>query len=407
MKLSIISPTFNEAANVGSLVEQVGKALPGVEYEILIVDDNSPDLTWSVAETLARANPKVRVIRRMQNPGLGPAVIEGFAAAEGELLACIDADLQHDPAIFPKMLDELNHGAEVVVGSRYVDGGGTGDWTLFRRLESWVATKVAQVFLGVKLKDPMSGYFIMRHDDFAAVRDQLNPSGFKILLEILAKLRPNNMKEVPYTFRTRLAGESKLSSKVVLQYVKQVWRLSKLGRICSGRFLKFAIVGSSGIALNLAVLTGLIKLTGLHDWRVSAVASLAANVSNYVLNNSWTFADRVHRGWSTLRGYLSYLLMSSVGLLVSTGAYAGMTWGFKAITPGATNHGSTAVLLIFQFVGIVLGTFFNYKLNKHITWQKPLAQEVSKLDATCLRTTPFISHQSRVDQQDHVLQSKI
>jgi dolichol-phosphate mannosyltransferase len=243
----------------------------------------------------------------------------------------------------------------------------------------------------------MSGYFIMRHEDFAAVRDQLNPSGFKILLEILAKLHPDKVKEVPYTFRARVAGESKLSGKVVFQYAKQVWRLSKLGRICSGRFLKFVIVGSSGIVLNLAVLTALIKLTGFHDWRISGVASLVANVSNYVLNNSWTFADRVHRGWSVLKGYVSYLLMSSVGLLVSTGVYAGMTWGFKTSTWGAANHGATAPLLLFQFFGIVLGTFFNYKLNKHITWQRPLAQENQTLDSACLRATPLISHHPRAD----------
>jgi dolichol-phosphate mannosyltransferase len=245
MKLSVISPTFNEAANVGPLIEQVGKALVGTDFEILVVDDNSPDLTWSLAENLVLTNPRVRVIRRMQNPGLGPAVIDGFTAATGEVLACIDADLQHDPSILPKMMDELANGAEVVVGSRYVDGGGTGDWNLLRRFESWVATRIAQIFLGVKLRDPLSGYFLMRRDDFAAVRDRLNASGFKILLEILAKLRSQKVREVPYTFRARLAGESKLSSKVVLQYAKQVWRLSKLGRTCSGRFLSFALFGIS------------------------------------------------------------------------------------------------------------------------------------------------------------------
>jgi len=229
MKLSVISPTYNEAPNVARLVGELGTALAGSDFEILIVDDDSPDLTWSAAEAIARDNTRLRVVRRVRNRGLSPAVIDGFTAARGELVACIDADLQHDPGILPTMMNELAHGADVVVGSRYVNGGATRNWNPFRRLESWIATKTAQLLLGVKLRDPMSGFFLMRRDDFLAVRPRLNPPGFKILLEIVAKLRPKKVREVPYTFRARVAGESKLSSKVILQYLKQVWQLSKLG----------------------------------------------------------------------------------------------------------------------------------------------------------------------------------
>lgn len=229
MKLSIISPTFNEAENVPRLVAEISRSLNGIDYEILIVDDNSPDQTWAKAEELSLQDSKVRVLRRMRNPGLGRAVIDGFRAAEGDAVACIDADLQHDPSILPKMLEELAGGSDVVVGSRYVEGGGTGNWNWLRRLESWIATKLAQVFLGVRLKDPMSGYFLMWRKDFSTVQQELTAEGFKILLEILAKLQPNNVREVPYTFRTRTAGESKLSNTVVFQYLAQLWRLSWLG----------------------------------------------------------------------------------------------------------------------------------------------------------------------------------
>ena len=230
MKLSVISPTFNEADNVPRLVEQLGRALGHLDYEILIVDDNSPDLTWSVAHQISLSNSRVRVLRRMHNPSLGAAVIDGFCAAEGDVLACIDADLQHDPSVLPAMLEELRKGSDVVVASRYREGGGTERWSWSRRLASWGATKLAHILLGVKLTDPMSGYFLVRRKDFCNIQGELSGKGFKILLEILAKLQPSTIGEVPYTFRARTAGESKLSSKIVLQYCRQLWRLSKAAR---------------------------------------------------------------------------------------------------------------------------------------------------------------------------------
>ena len=231
MKLSVVSPTYNEAHNVGSLIEQIESALSGIDYEIIIVDDNSPDSTWAIVEEIAKKNLRVRILRRMENPGLGPAVVEGFMYAAGDAVACIDADLQHDPRILPRMLDAIANGTEVVVGSRYAEGGSTGDWDIIRRLESWAATKIAQVLLGVKLKDPMSGYFLMRRRDFIRIQSQLNTKGFKILLEIMTKLQPTRVVEVPYTFRKRLAGESKLTGRIVLQYLGQVWQLSRLRAI--------------------------------------------------------------------------------------------------------------------------------------------------------------------------------
>lgn len=370
MKLSVISPTFNEAENVPRLVEQLGQALCQIDYEILIVDDNSPDQTWSVAEQISSTNPRVRVLRRMSNPGLGSAVIDGFCAAQGEAVACIDADLQHDPQILPKMFAELCDGSDTVVGSRYVDGGGTGTWKWQRRLGSWAATKMAQVLLGIKLKDPMSGYFLMWRKDFVRVQSELDGNGFKILLEVLAKLRPSVVREVPYTFSSRQFGESKLSGKIVGQYLSQLWRLSKATRLVSDRFLKFAAVGSIGVIVNLAAMMLLLHLTNWNDWQASAVASILANLQNYVLNNIWSFADRAHRGLRVLKGYLSYLGMSAAGLGVTTATYAGLTWTLTQLSilqNGA--HGLASLLrLLCQLLGVAFGVYFNYELNKLITW---------------------------------------
>ena len=227
MRLSIISPTYNEADNLEPLVKELATVLAGAEYEIVVVDDDSPDLTWKRAEELGRCFPQVRSLRRTRNRGLSSAVIEGFNVARGEMVACMDADLQHDPLILPRMLQELDQGADLAVGSRYVEGGGTGEWRWYRWLSSWTATKLARILLHVNLKDPMSGFFMMRRSDFLEVRDRLDAQGFKILLDIVAHLQPKRIVEVPYTFRNRQVGKSKLSGLVVLQYLQQLWKLSR------------------------------------------------------------------------------------------------------------------------------------------------------------------------------------
>jgi dolichol-phosphate mannosyltransferase len=225
LQLSVIAPTYNESENVAELIAEVGSALRGIEYEIVICDDDSPDRTWAKAEEISRTNPQVRVLRRITDRGLARAVVDGFSQARGEAVACIDADLQHDPAILPTMLEALREGAQMAVASRYVEGGGTANWNWRRRITSWGAAKLAEWTLGVKLHDPMSGYFLLRREDFLCVKQNLNPEGFKILLEIAARLQPTRVHEVPYTFRLRKAGKSKLSTRVIFAYVLQLCRL--------------------------------------------------------------------------------------------------------------------------------------------------------------------------------------
>lgn len=248
MKLSVISPTYNESENIGLLIAELEKCLVGVDYEILISDDDSPDLTWARVEEIARANPRVRVLRRTSNRGLGPSVVEGFSSATGDALACIDADLQHDPALLPQMLNELLNGCDLVVATRYMPGGGTANWGTIRRLGSWGCTKLSQRLLGVKLRDPMSGYFMMRRDDFLRIRDRLNVRGFKILLEIVAHAQPSRLGEVPYTFGPRARGESKLSKQIVFAYLSQLWRLYR--EIGAARVSKAAAGASASTALK-------------------------------------------------------------------------------------------------------------------------------------------------------------
>jgi dolichol-phosphate mannosyltransferase len=258
VKLSVISPTYNEAGNIVQLIQQLEKALDGLDYEIIISDDNSPDLTWALVEEVGRCNARVRLLRRVEKRGLGPSIVDGFSCARGEVVACIDADLQHDPAILPAMLKNLIGGSDLVIGSRYTAGGSTGKWGWLRRLESVIATKMAQWTLNLKMCDPMSGYFMMWRSDFTRVREKLNVQGFKILLEIAAHLKPRSVCEVAYTFRTRTAGHSKLSGKVVYAYLVQLLRLSRLGKRVPAESVMFALVGGSGLVVNLGVVASIL-----------------------------------------------------------------------------------------------------------------------------------------------------
>lgn len=369
MKLSVISPTYNESKNVVSLIKALEQSLQGLDYEIIIADDDSPDLTWQIAEQAAAHNPRVKVIRRFTNRGLSAAVIDGFLRASGDAVACIDADLQHDPKILPKMLQELAQGADLVVGSRYVSGGGTSNWNLLRRFESLVATTMAQVCLNMKLRDPMSGFFMLCRRDFLRVHRELDGTGFKILLEIAARLKPHSVREVPYTFRTRMFGKSKLSSGVVLAYLRQLFRLSRVGRI-SREFVKFAVVGASGVLVNLLAMWGLIHTTQLGDWRASALATLVATVNNYIWNNLWTFRDRAHRGLAFVRMYTWYLIASLTGIIATTASFT----AFIALRDiamerrGLPSSPSVYAILAAQLLAISVGTSFNYLLNRNITW---------------------------------------
>ncbi len=229
MELTVVSPTFNEAANVQPLIEELRRVLAGLDYEILIVDDDSPDLTWQRVEQIGQSDARVRVLRRQGERGLAPAVVAGFAAARGDAVACIDADLQHDPAILPAMLAELRAGAELVVATRYMEGGGVaGEWNVVRKSGSALITRLTQRALHVRLRDPMSGFFLLSRQEFLARCRGIDPQGFKILLEIAVHMRPRRIAEVPYTFRPRRTGASKLSARVMWEFVKQLRRLRKL-----------------------------------------------------------------------------------------------------------------------------------------------------------------------------------
>src|SRR3954453_23154607 len=253
-EFSVVVPTFNERDNVLALFRKLEAALAGIAWEVIYVDDNSPDGTWDVVRGLAATDPRVRCIRRIGRRGLSGACIEGILASSAPCAAVIDADLQHDETQLPKMLALLQDGAaDLVVGSRYVEGGSADSFNKQRAGASQLATEVAKRVLRVKIADPMSGFFMIRRDRFEQLAPQLSTQGFKILLDVVATARGQlRVKEIPYTFGSRLHGESKLDSMVALDFLGLV--LAKLTNdVVSLRFLLFAMVGSLGLLVHLLV----------------------------------------------------------------------------------------------------------------------------------------------------------
>jgi dolichol-phosphate mannosyltransferase len=318
-QLCVVVPTFNERDNVPKLFAKLEAALAGIAWEVIFVDDNSPDGTWDVARVLAQTDPRVRCVRRIGRRGLSGACIEGILASSAPIVAVMDADLQHDETQLPKMFALLqDNRADLVVGSRYVSGGDTGNFDSTRLGGSVFATTIAKKLLHIDVADPMSGFFMIRRDRFERLAPSLSVQGFKILLDLVATARGKlRIVEVPYSFGERLHGESKLDSRVVLDFLGLVF--AKLtGDLVSLRFLLFALVGSIGLLVHLAVLyTGL--AFSVPFAQAQAVAALVAMTGNFLLNNRLTYRDQRLKGFAVLRGLLLFYLVCSVGLLANVG----------------------------------------------------------------------------------------
>jgi dolichol-phosphate mannosyltransferase len=357
-QLSVIVPTFNERDNVATLVRRLDSALAGVNWEVIFVDDNSPDKTWDVVRGLARQDSRVRCVRRIGRRGLSGACIEGILASSAPCAAVIDADLQHDESQLPKMLEllEADH-ADLLIGSRYIAGGSAEGFDKQRAGASALATEVAKRVLRVKIADPMSGFFMMRRDRFEELAPQLSTQGFKILLDIVATARGDlRIKEIPYTFSSRLHGESKLDSMVALDFLGLV--LAKLTHdVVSLRFLLFATVGSIGLLVHFAALYTALEA---FDWpfpEAQGVAAVSAMTSNFILNNFLTYRDQRLRGLAIVRGLLLFYLVCSVGLLANVGV------AFSV-------YDQEPIWWLAGAAGALMGVVWNYAMSGLFVWRK-------------------------------------
>ena len=358
LQLAVIVPTFNERDNVTTLFRRLEAALAGVSWEVIFVDDNSPDGTWDVVRAMAREDSRVRCIRRIGRRGLSGACIEGILASSAPYAAVIDADLQHDETQLPRMLALLQSGeADLVVGSRYIAGGSAESFDKQRAGISALATEVAKRVLRVKIADPMSGFFMIRRDRFEQLAPQLSTQGFKILLDIVATARGDlRVKEIPYRFGSRLHGESKLDSTVALDFLGLV--LAKLtGDVVSLRFLLFAMVGSTGLLVHLAALFVALEVFGLPFPEAQACGALVAMTSNFILNNFLTYRDQRLKGFSILRGLLLFYLVCSVGLFANVGV------AFSV-------YDQEPIWWLAGAAGALMGVVWNYAMSGLFVWRK-------------------------------------
>ena len=367
--LSMVLPTYNEARTLGAMVGSLDAVLAARlerSYEIIVVDDDSPDGTAELALGLCRSYPRLRVVRRRGERGLATAVVRGWQAARGRLVGVIDADLQHPPAILAALVDAIDGGADLAVASRHLDGGGVGDWNLLRRVVSRGAQLLGLALLpGVvgRISDPMSGCFIVRRDAIAGVA--MRPVGYKILLEVLARGRVRRVAEAPYVFGERADGESKATLAVYADYLRHLVRL-RLDAWRGSRFVRFALVGLGGVAVDMLVLFALGDPRTL-GWSLPAskvVAAEAAIVNNFWWNDRWTFGDvaaaRSGRG-SWLRRLASFNAICGLG----------MVWSVLLLTLQVRWLQLNRYLANAVAIGLV--TAWNYWLNVKLSWRVPTA----------------------------------
>ncbi|QWG16772.1 glycosyltransferase family 2 protein [Bradyrhizobium sediminis] len=357
-RISVIVPTFNERDNVTTLYRRLEATFAGIPFEVIFVDDNSPDGTWEVVRGLARADTRVRCIRRIGRRGLSGACIEGILASSAPCAAVIDADLQHDETQLPKMLALLQSGEfDLVVGSRYIEGGSADSFNRQRAGASQLATEVAKRVLRVKIADPMSGFFMIRRDRFEQLAPQLSTQGFKILLDIVATARGElRVKEIPFTFGTRLHGESKLDSMVALDFLGLV--LAKLTNdVVSLRFLLFAMVGSIGLVVHLATLKIALDVFNVPFPHAQAAGAVVAMTSNFILNNFLTYRDQRLKGFAILRGLLLFYLVCSVGLVANVGV------AFSV-------YDQEPIWWLAGAAGALMGVVWNYAMSGLFVWRK-------------------------------------
>ncbi len=369
--LSLVVPTYNEVGNVVLLVEKLTGLLDRIcpnDYELIIVDDDSPDQTWEIARSLLGEYPNLRVMRRTTERGLSTAVIRGWQASRGRFLGVIDGDLQHPPEVLEKLLGELVSGSDLAVASRHVVGGGISEWSVFRRMTSRGAQilglMIAPQVVG-RVSDPMSGYFMVRR---SSVTNQiLNPQGYKILLEILGRGEIEHISEVGYVFQERQDGESKVTWRQYVEYLQHLVRLRSDGRLEKfqeqfpiGRFLKFGAVGFSGVFVDLGVFWMLSNGLGLAAVTATILSAEVAVLNNFIWNDRWTFGDRSIQQpgrRSMVRRFLKFNVLCLVGIVLQ-----GTLVGLMSKVAGVPAIGA-------KLLAIALVMLWNFWINLKLSWR--------------------------------------
>ncbi|QKQ72176.1 glycosyltransferase [Nostoc sp. TCL240-02] len=375
--LSLVIPTYKERDNIQNVVsilsQLLDESIPG-NYELIVVDDDSPDRTWEIAQSLTTEYPQLRVMRREQERGLSSAVIRGWQAATGSVLGVIDGDLQHPPEVLMQLLRSVEQGADLAVASRHVEGGGVSSWSVVRRLLSRGAQLLGLVILpGVlgRVSDPMSGYFMVRRS--AIANATLNPVGYKILLEVIGRGKVDEVAEVGYVFCERKEGESKVTWKQYIDYIHHLVRLRLTGGnkkqkltqqtgFPIDRFIRFGLVGLSGVFVDMTILYLLSDPTTLA-WpltRSKIIAGEIAILNNFLWNDAWTFADvsaRQQEWHQRLKRFLKFNAICLAGLVLNVLV---LNLVFNFLIPNR---------YIANFIAIAVATIWNFWINLKLSWR--------------------------------------
>jgi dolichol-phosphate mannosyltransferase len=360
--LSLVLPTYNESKNIPKIVnllsQTLDQAIPNA-YELIVVDDNSPDRTWEIAAELMPEYPQLRVMRRTEERGLSTAVIRGWQAARGEVLGVIDADLQHPPELLLKLWGEIARGGDLAVASRHVEGGGVSDWSPIRRILSRGAQTLGLIILPEvigRVSDPMSGYFMVRRSCIAG--RTLSPVGYKILIEVVARGRVPWIGEVGYVFEERKEGESKVTSKQYVDYLRHLVRLRfSLGPIA--RFFRFGLVGFSGVFVDLGIFY-LLRSQGMGLTSSAAISGELAIINNFLWNDFWTFGDIARRQpgkRQRIKRLIKFNIVCLVGLVLNV-LIVNFFFNFLGINE-----------YVAKLIAIAAVTVWNFWLNLKLSWR--------------------------------------
>jgi dolichol-phosphate mannosyltransferase len=364
--LAIVIPTFNESANVEPLLDALEAALGDLRWEAVFVDDDSTDGTSDKVRKIARERSNVRILERIGRRGLSSACIEGILSGSAPYIVVMDADLQHDESQIPRMLATLKKGNfDIVVASRFTDGGSVGGFAAHRRFLSEFGKKLSQFVCKCQVTDPMSGFFLLTREFFEEVVHSLSAISFKILVDILASsTRPVRLAEVPYTFRDRLHGESKLDTTNLLEYLFLL-----VDKVFQGfipvRFVFYSLSGFAGMTVHALTLWLLfVKRRGSFE-EAQAIATFVAMTVNFLVNNSVTYRDRRLRGARLFIGLLWFYAACSVGALAS---FAIATLAFEKGFPW---YGAAAF-------GVIISSVWNYAVTSALTWQQEVRRKSAR-----------------------------
>ena len=376
-QVSIIIPTYNESENIIQVLKSIGEHLPkDIATEAIVVDDNSPDGTGKVVEdyindTQTKVGYTVDVIHRKTKSGLSTAILDGIQHSSGETVVVMDSDFSHPPKIIPRLIEEIKISkCDIVIASRYTQGGKVSGWSAKRKLISKTAKGIAKVGLGINESDPMSGFFAFRRKILEGIK--LDAIGYKMLLEILVKTKGAKVKEIPYTFTNRVYGYSKLDTSTMLDYVRSVWRLYRYGHKVkdsetrtSVRFIskagRFFTVGLSGLFVNYLVSLLFVDAI-MNFWYIHAtlIGILVSMSSNFILNKIWTFEDRNFEAKKTLIQYGKFIGFSSLGALIQLGMVYVLVDNYQFVYPLAL------------MLAVITAASSNFILNKKWTFKEKI-----------------------------------